>query len=156
MSKVTIEIKGLQEIGRRMQELSADIAGKVASAATSAAARVIQKRAVQLAPESEEVVTAHGREGGIVKVPPRNLKDNIKVFKVPKGQLEYTSEHVVRIRGGKKHLYASNYGSKQEFGTVKMPAHSFLRPAFEEEKRNAVDAMTDKLKERLDKIGSAA
>lgn len=150
--KTTIQITGLREIGERMRALSTDIAGKVAVAATLAGATVIQKRAVALAPEEEKVVTAHGKEG-VVKIPPGNLKANIKTLKVPKRQLEMTSEHVVRIRGGRKFGYASNYGSKQEFGTVKMPKHSFLRPAFELEKKNAVEAMQKKLKDRLDKIG---
>jgi HK97 gp10 family phage protein len=151
--RVTVEIKGLREIGERMRTLSADMAGKVAVAATSAGATVIKKRAVQLAPVAQEEVTAHGRDGTKVKVPPGNLKKNIVVRKVPKRQLTMTSEHAVAIRGGRKYGYASNYGSKQEFGTVKMTPSPFLRPAFEQEKENAVAALKKKLIERLDKIG---
>lgn len=152
--RTTIEMKGLRALGERLRGLSSDVSGKVGQSATRAGAVVLKKRAAALAPKSEGEVTAHGWGTKPVKVPAGNLAKNIIVVKVPRSKLRLTAEYEVRIRSGEKAGYASLYGSFQEFGTVNMPAHPFLRPAFEEKKVAAVDAVQATIKRRINRAES--
>ena len=56
------EVKGLRELGLAMKELNADIAQKIAFAATLAAANVVKKAAKDKAPIADEAYIARGRE----------------------------------------------------------------------------------------------
>ena len=50
--------------------------------------------------------------------------------------------------------FASRIGALQEYGTVKMPAQPFMRPAFAQEKGFAVQAIRETLKKRIDKANN--
>lgn len=145
----TIRVEGLREIGEAMRLLSGDMATRVAGQATGAGAQVIKKRAIRKAPESEE---PHKLEGVVVN--PGNLKKNIVAKKVSKKDLgDLTAAHIVTVRGKRKDGYAARYGRLQEFGTVHHPAHPFLRPAFDEGKTEAVEAIVKRLRKRVQKAG---
>lgn len=145
---VTFKIEGLKQLGDRMRKLSADMALKTARSATSAGAGVIKKLAVQNIISSPSVDTG-------------DLKANVIIKRLPKSQTPLTSEHIVTVRGrGKKNSKAIKAGKRGaphahfvEFGTVNMPAEPFLRPAFDQGKSRAVEAMIKRLKDRLAKAG---
>lgn len=135
----TVKIAGLREFGERMKALGSDVAKKVARSATNAAAQTIKKPAIAKAPSDTG-----------------NLKKNIIVRRIPETKL--TSEHIVTVRQGKltekqksKGLQDAFYARFVEFGTVKMGPRPFLRPAFDENKTKAVDAMVKRIKQRIDK-----
>ena len=136
----TVKVEGLRQLGERMRNLSADMNKKIARAATNAAAQVIKKSAVQKAPE---YFKPHMLEGVLVQ--PGNLKKNIVAKRVNPLKTQLTSEHLVTVRGKKKDGYAARYGRLVEFGTVKMTPEPYLRPAFDQNKENAVQAMKAKL-----------
>ena len=145
-SVVTIKIEGLQQLGERMRKLSSDVALKTSRAATNAAAQVIKKKAKANITASPSVRTGRLRDAVIVK-------------KVPKSQEQYTSEHLVTVRGrGKKGTKAATnsapYAHFLEWGTIKMPAEPFLRPAMDSGKDEALKAMADKLRQRIEKAGA--
>jgi HK97 gp10 family phage protein len=142
-----VRIEGLRELGEAMRALSADIALKVSGQATAAGAKIIKTAAVR------NVVSSPSVETG-------SLRDAIITKKVPKGQLAgETAAHIVTIRGRGKP--ANKKGQKiaraphahfVEFGTVRMPAEPFLRPAFDQNKKAAADAIVDKLRARIAKV----
>jgi len=141
----TVKIEGLQQLGERMRKLAEKTNTTIARQATNAAAQVIKKQAKLNILTSPSVVT-------------RSLYNSVIVKKIPASQTNLTSEHIVTVRGrGKKKLKGTQttapHGHFVEFGTVHMPAEPFLRPAFEEEKGFAVQAMIDKLKSGIEKAG---
>lgn len=133
------KVEGLRELGERMRKLSSDVARKASRSATNAAAQVIKKEAISNAPSDTG-----------------NLKKNIIVRRVK--QPDLTSLHVVLVRSGKltekqktTGLQDAFYWRFVEFGTVKMGPRPFMRPAFDEKKGQALQAMTTQLKKRIDK-----
>lgn len=142
-SSVTVKIDGLQELGQRMKSLSSDVNNRIARAATVAGAVVIRKAAQQKVP-----------------VDTGNLKKNIIVKRLPKGETPMTSEHIVTVRQGKltekqkgSGIQDAFYGRFVEYGTAKMPARPYMRPAYDENKEKAVEAIKDRIRARLDKAG---
>lgn len=140
-----VKVEGLRELGLAMRALGNDMAQRIAVSATGAGAQIIKKKAVRNIVSSPAVDTG-------------SLRDAVIVKKIPKSQTNLTSEHIVTVRGkskrGKKSKTKQSiapHASWIEFGTVRMPAEPFLRPAFDTEKENAVAAIAAKLKQRIDK-----
>jgi HK97 gp10 family phage protein len=143
-SAVNVKVEGLRELGERMKSLSEDVNNRIARAATAAGAVVIRKAA-----QSK------------VAVDTGNLKKSIIVKRLPKGETQLTSEHIVTVRKGKvtakqkgAGLKDAFYGRFVEFGTAKMPARPYLRPAYDENKQKAVEAIKDRIAARLKKAGA--
>jgi HK97 gp10 family phage protein len=132
-------------LGLQMRALGADMAGKVARQATAAGAGVVRKAARQNAPKDTG-----------------NLQAAIVMKR--ERQTRLTEEYVVAVRKGKsRDVKAAKRGEGRlgkdafyarfmEFGTVKMPAQPFLRPALEENVQAATDAIAKRLKQRIDKV----
>lgn len=139
----TIRVEGLQQLGERMRGLARTVNVKIARASTNAAAQVIKKGAKQKAPVAPPEVTP--------KVPYASLKNNVVVKRIAPSKTPLTSEHIVTIRGKKKDFYAHKVGRLNEFGTVKQAAKPWMRPAFEENKGKALEALVQKLKDGISK-----
>lgn len=143
-AKGSIHVEGLRDLGERMKALSFDINSRGSRAATRAAARVIQEAAKKNA--------APMRDTG-------NLERSIMTRMIPKGKTRYTAEAHVAVRTGKvsrKERAAARkkgvaarvdayYWRFVEFGTVKMAARPFMRPALEANRQAAIDAMVAQL-----------
>lgn len=166
MASRTVEVKGLRELGLKLQAISKEMQEKVSRQATNAAAQVIKKGAKSRAPRADAPYYASGTENVKVKgqrkrrsetdsvlVQPGNVPDNIVVKRLkPGSETDLTSEHIVAVRGKKKYGYASRIGSLQEFGTVQDPAgQPFMRPAFFEDGDDAQKAMVKKLANAIEK-----
>ena len=143
-SSVTVKIEGLSELGARMKTLTSDVNNRIARAATAAGAVVIRNAAQQKVP-----------------VDSGNLKKNIIVKRLPKGEAPLTSEHIVTVRKGKltskqkgSGLKDAYYGSFVEYGTAKMPAQPFMRPAYDQNKEKAAEAIKDRIRKRIEKAGA--
>lgn len=148
----TVKVQGLRALGERMRELSQDMQLKVARAATAAGAGVIKKGAARRAPVADAPYTVRAAKGDAgVLVQPANLPKNI-ITKRVKTQL--TSEHIVTVRGKRKDGYALRVGILQEYGTAHAAAQPFLRPAFDEDKGQAIEAMRTRIERRLKKAGA--
>jgi HK97 gp10 family phage protein len=150
--KTTVQVLGLRELGEAMRELAQDINLKIARAATNAGAQVIKKRAIANAPISDPALTPN--------IPPGYMRDSIIVRRQRRPDQGLTSQHAVTIRhkGAKVLKDAPNpyqVGVFNEFGTVKMSAQPFMRPAFDSGKAEALDAIVKRLKERIDKANKA-
>lgn len=147
----TVKVKGLRELGAAMQALGNEVAKRIASGMTSAAAGVVRKDALARAPEHDKVHVVDG-----VEVQPGNLKKNIVRKKVSKSKTRLTSEHLVTVRGKRKDGYAARYGRLQEFGTVHHAPQPFLRPAFDAKKMEAIEAMKKTAGRRIEAAAKKA
>lgn len=70
-----------------------------------------------------------------------------------KGLKAQDVEKVTRVskETGFKYTTWDNYGGWVEFGNSKMPAHPYLRPAYELKGENSIRVFTDYVAQRLDK-----
>jgi HK97 gp10 family phage protein len=149
---ITIRVDGLRALGERMKTMKADMAVKAARAATAAGAGVIKAGAKRRAPVADEPYTVRAGKGDKgVEVQPRNLPKNIITKRI---KSELTSEHIVTVRGKRKDGYAKRIGILQEFGAAHAAAQPFMRPAFDEDKQAAIQAMRDRLEKRIKKAGA--
>lgn len=138
-----IQVRGLAELYKRLRELPDAIAGKGGGPLRYAifqAAKVIKVQAIANAPEDTgklkaNIVTARqrknpkGREGYYIEVRRKRKHYARTRQNVRKGNVGKTYEQ--------RDAY---YGMFLEFGTERMPARPFMRPAFESKKEEA--AMT--------------
>lgn len=141
----TVRVEGLRELGEALRGLSNDIALKVASQATAAGAQVIKKQYKRNLQANPSI------DSGLVE-------KNVITKKVSKSQTQYTAEHVVTVR---KKAYSAREGkvvtTRQvanflENGTVNQPAEPGLGAAFRAQKENAVTAITEKLRKRIEAV----
>ncbi|MBN8749523.1 MAG: HK97 gp10 family phage protein [Variovorax sp.] len=135
---VTIEVKGLRELGERLQAMGEEMATKIARSATGAAAGKVKAAAQLKAPK---------RTG--------NLARNIITKRLGKSQTSMTSEHIVTVRrkrtaGQKKSgEQSAYYGQFVEFGSIHNVPQPFLRPAFDENVQGAIDTMKSVIASRI-------
>lgn len=138
-------LTGFKELAENLKKLGPRLAKNGLRAATSAGAVLIRNDARNRAP-----------------VDTGEMKKDIQVKRereVRGGDL-VTASYSVYTRGGKRSRLAgkardidkdSFYWKFVEFGTAKMPAQPFMRPAFEANKEAAVAAIGEKLDERIQK-----
>ena len=142
------EIKGLKELNEALKQLPDRVARNVLRGAVSAGTTVIRKEAQQRAP----VYTGLVSEG---HPPPGTLRKSIRQSQQRQlSSLVQQAFHigvraaVTRTKSGAKNLDAF-YWRFVEFGTSRMAARPFLRPAFEAKKQAAVEAIRTYLAERI-------
>lgn len=151
-TKVTVEVRGLRELGLALGALDKDIQTKVARAAVSAGAAVIKKLAKVKAPVSLPDLSP--------EVSPGYLRDSIIARRQRK--TNKTAEYAVTVRhkGPKAKLRKDGTNPYQigifaEFGTVKQSPKPFMRPAFDQGKANALEQIQKRLKQRIEKANKA-
>lgn len=147
---VTWELQGLDELGRRLNELATSMRKKVSGRATAAAARVVKTKAVQNAPVVTDQRGVFFFKGKKINVVPGNLKKSI-IMKRVRLNKSLTSEHIVTVRTTPSAKGpGAFYGRFVEFGTVKMAPEPFMRPAILSEKERAVTEMTTALRNGIE------
>lgn len=153
-AKTIIEVKGLRELGESMRSLSSKVSTRIASSATGAAAGVIKKKTVA------NIVRNESKNGSAVDT--GSMRDAVIVKKLPKGEAQATSAHIVTFRGRGKpenkkgqRIARAPHAHFPEFGTVNMPAEPSLRPAFDTEKMRALDVMADRLRKGIAKAAKS-
>jgi HK97 gp10 family phage protein len=126
---VEVKVEGMDAFVKELQAIAKRASGAQLEAALRSGALLIQNSAIAKAPfdtgtlrRSISTETAHTRDGAIARVGvPNHSEDGTEM----------------------------GYSIYQEFGTSKMRAHPYLRPAFDEERDNAVREIRDALKEML-------
>lgn len=150
MAAVSVRVEGLRELSRALRELPVRIARNDLQAATMAGAAVIRNEARLHAP----VYTGKVSEG---HPPPGTLRKAIVSKAIAELSTNTKRVAYVVVRHGKRfqHVGKKNinrdayYWRFVEFGTKKMSARPFMRPAFEAKKREAVEAIKARLAERI-------
>lgn len=145
---VSVKVQGLTELAAALKELPTRIGRNVLRGATAAGAAVIRKEAKARAPVYTGPVSAG-------HPPPGSLKR--AVFQAQSRRLSSQVQQTVHVgvRSGKDMkdksgaLVSPYYWTFVEFGTSKMAAKPFIRPAFEAKKTAAVEAIRIYLAERI-------
>ena len=139
-SAMSVEVTGLKELAEKLAQMGPRLERNGLRAAVSAGAEVIRKEARARAP----VATGTLRRAFYKKQ-----------IREQSGQKQQT--FFVGVRSGKRYAPKGQdayYWRFQEFGTAKMPARPFLRPAFESKKNEAVEAMKKKLRDRIEQLAA--
>ncbi len=151
-NRENVTIAGLDQLAQALRELPRRVARNGLRAAVYAGAKVIRDEARLKAPVATSLP-------GPNQPPPGTLKRSIIMKQVPELSGEQKQTFFVTVRHGKKYRKQGKNGNLSqdawywrfvEFGTVKMAAKPFLRPAFEGRKRDAVDAIKNRLAERIE------
>jgi HK97 gp10 family phage protein len=145
---ITVQITGLKELQNALNQLPKEIQGRPLRSAVSAAAKVIVDDVKARVPvgETGNLKTAVYRYRSR-----RNSAIGRETFFVGirqgKAQFKDTAYNRRRGRVGKSYKTAGEayYWRFLEFGTAKMQAKPFLRPAFEANKSRAVEVIKDRL-----------
>lgn len=151
MSYSTVQISGLTELNQALNELPQRLARNVLRGSVAAGAAVIRQEARRRAPRYEgRVAVGHPPPGtlkrAIYSAQARRLSGLLQqVYQV--GVVSGKRAKVGQAKAGKtKDAY---YWRFVEFGTVKMAARPFLRPAFEAKKMDAVEAIRAYMAQRI-------
>lgn len=148
----TVTITGLKELSDALKELPNRIARNALRQSVYAGAKVIRDEAKTKAPVYTGPVSAG-------HPPPGTLKRSIIMKQIPEKSSLVQQTFYVAVRHGKKYQRQGKKGTLSqdafywrfiEFGTVKMPARPFMRPAFESKKQLAVDAIKARLATRIE------
>jgi HK97 gp10 family phage protein len=126
-----VKVEGLAELRKALLELPKELHKGPLRSAVIGAAGVVQKQAKANAPRDEGV-----------------LQKAIYRTRSKSGSSSVQEMAIVGVRSGKKHKKRGQdafYWFWLEFGTSKMARKSFLRPAFESTKMQALKVMQDRL-----------
>ena len=133
------EIKGGKELDAALKKLGIDLERKVAKSAVRAGANVVAKEARRL--------VRVGKTG--------ILRRSIRVISRSRRQGDAVAS--VITRSGKKFQATKSdgwYAHFLEFGTIHNAARPFMRPAVDGKKAEAIQAMADKIAERIAKLAN--
>ena len=148
----TFKIEGLAELGKALRELPARVARNGLRVSVYAGAKVVRDEARARAPKAQQSL-------GPNQPPPGTLKRSVIMKHIPELSSLTRQTLFVTVRHGKKYRKQGKKGNLSqdawywrfvEFGTQKMRAQPFLRPALEAKRREAGQAMKDRLSERIE------
>jgi HK97 gp10 family phage protein len=148
----TVRIEGLAQLDRALRELPQRVANRGLRASVYAGAKVIRDEARARAPKAAQSL-------GPKQPPPGTLKRSVIMKHVRELSGGGRQTFYVLVRHGKKYRNQGKRGNLSqdawywrflEFGTRKMGARPFLRPALESRRREAVSAIKDRLAQRIE------
>ncbi|ELY3999432.1 HK97 gp10 family phage protein [Cronobacter sakazakii] len=146
MIDINLDFSGLDEIARDLETLSRAENNKVLRDATRAGAEVLREEVIQRAPE---------RSG--------KLKKNVVIL-TQKSRRRGEISSGVHIRGRNMRTGNSDNSMKAsdprnafywrfvELGTVNMPAHPFVRPAFDTRQEQAAQVAMERMNRAIDEV----
>lgn len=150
-----VKVEGLSQIHKALSELGRKVSNKIAVKAMREGGKIVREQARQNAPVLSQS-TPYRRAGTLKKA----IKSSTKVLKNGKiGTVirvkELTAKQIetFKVRSGKKGALNPKdpyYWRFLEFGTSKMPAKPFLRPAFEQSKEKAATEIITTLKRGIE------
>jgi HK97 gp10 family phage protein len=148
----TVKIEGLKALDRALRELPDRIANRGLRASVYAAAKIVRDEARVRAPKAAQSLGAN-------QPPPGTLRRSVILKHIRELSGNGRQTYYVLVRHGKKYRKQGKKGNLSqdawywrfvEFGTRKMAARPFLRPALESKRREAVNALKKRLTERID------
>jgi len=143
MKTGSFQVTGLSDLEKRLEDFPDRIARNILAGAIRAGAVVIQNEARQLAPASaEDHYLGKGSRRVLIKAGELKRK-GVKVRLAPRKSRTTPIEYWVYV--SKRNWY----WKFPEFGTSKMPAQPFMRPAFEKMKEIAVERIREYLAARI-------
>ena len=148
---ITVKVEGLQALGEKLRELEATARTKLLRAATGVAASSIRKEVSARIP----VLTGTAKRAIYVQRLTKSSGDGLEVFQinVRKGKRYENLTLKFGKDKGKTVNMDAYYAKFLEFGTRKMGAKPFMRPAFEAKKEAAIEAFKIRLQAGLKPYG---
>jgi bacteriophage protein of unknown function (DUF646) len=150
-----VKVEGLSQIHKALSELGRKVSNKIAVKAMREGGKIVQEQARQNAPVISQS-TPYRRAGTLKKA----IKSSTKVLKNGKigtvvrvKTLTTKQIETFKVRSGKKGALNPKdpyYWRFLEFGTSKMPAKPFMRPAFEQTKEKAATEIIKTLKDGIE------
>lgn len=134
---------GLRELSDALKALPRKLERRILNAALMTGAREMEKEAKLLAPRATGTLQRNIRAR-----PGRPDGHNATVIV---GVRKLTGRQVARLKAKGKAADDPFYWRFLEFGTARMPARPFLRPAFEAKKLSAADTIKKALRVRIEK-----
>ena len=152
---VTWKVEGLRQLGQNFAKLTADMQNKASRAAVREAAKVVAKEAKSHHPLWESRTGA--LEASIGQRRRRKASGpgieiwEVGVFSVDKKKYSPSLKNVISGRAGSMYDVdpPTYYWKFLEYGTVKMGAKSFLRPALDYQKVYATEVMRETLRDKV-------
>ena len=148
----TVRIEGLDTLFKKLTEMPDAERRKIMRRAANAGAIVFRDEARQRAPKYDK------KPKGKEHPPPGTLKRSIITKYIPKESDRFSATYYVTVRRGKKYRKQGVRGNLSqdafyaqfvEYGTSKMTARPFMRPAFEAKKKEAAEKMVAKIIEGI-------
>lgn len=150
-----VKVEGLSQIHKALSELGRKVSNKIAVKAMREGGKIVREQARQNAPVLSQS-TPYRRAGTLKKA----IKSSTKVLKNGKigtvvrvKTLTTKQIETFKVRSGKKGALNPKdpyYWRFLEFGTSKMPAKPFMRPAFEQTKEKAATEIITTLKRGIE------
>ena len=135
----TMTVSGLADLEEALQELGNAVAGKVLYNALMTAAIPIQDTAIAMAPQAVKPYYRYKRRG-------KKVRGKAAAGQPAAGTTTEREAYVgVSWQGN------AFYGRFLEFGTAKMAARPFLRPAFDARSGEALGIFMDRLRENIER-----
>ncbi len=137
-------IFGLSETIDTLKQVGVDVQERIIMPALTKAAEPILEAAQRYAPVS--VDGSHGNPAG-------TLRDSLVIKKIGRTKRNAFAVHVDTSEGAYKG--AAFYAAFHEYGTRKMAARPFMRPAFDDQKKNALAIFTHELKVGCEQVAKS-
>ena len=160
MAESIVKVEGLRELQAKLKALPVKLQGKPMRNALQSGAKLVKTRARDLV----SVDTGFLREAIIqypVKRGEHQYSDQVRVGvrkRVRKGaklSKKYKAAlNLRRRRSSNQRSVTPKYWRYLEFGTSRMPARPFLRPAFEREKMPASERIKQRMREEIEKAAN--
>lgn len=158
MANLTVKINGLNELQKAMNALGRKVSNRIAVKAMRKGGAIIRDKARANAPVLKEKVP-HRKAGTLKKA----IQSRTKVGKNGKTNTYVwvkglSTKQILKFKDktGKGSAYNPRdpfYWRFIEFGTSKMPARPFLRPAFEQSKAKAAEEIITTLHDEIIREG---
>lgn len=141
-----VKIEGVAELKAALAELSNEVATKIGVAADRKAARLMADAMVAIAPYNPKgsYRSRTSKAGIVTKTDYGHLRDNIRVRRA---RATTEGKVVFNINTGN-----AFWGYFLEYGTVKMTARPFMRPAFDAFREQAITVQIDELKTGIERV----
>lgn len=158
MGNLTVKITGLKELGQAMNSLERKVRNRIAVKAMRKGGAIIREQARANAPTLKRQVP-HRKRGTLRKAISSSTKmDKNGAVRTTIFVRQLKTSKVIEFKGGsgKSGAYNPNdpfYWRFVEFGTSKMPAQPFLRPAFSSKKEQAAREIITTLRDEINREG---
>lgn len=133
--KVTMQVDGLKELADKLHAMGPDLARNALKGAVGSAARLV------------------ANEAGVTNPDDTGRTDRAIYTKMVKAETsDSQATYIVGVRSGRREQKKDRnawYWRLVEFGTSKMPARPFMRPAFESKKAEALELIGKRIAARI-------
>jgi HK97 gp10 family phage protein len=152
----TFRVEGLRELERKLKQLPGKIAKSGLRKALFSGAKIVRTAAERLVPKDTGFLQAQIIQYAAPKSK-HSYADQVRIGvrararKLKSGKVNTKHVRYRRI-GGKDRAITAHYWKYIEFGTSKMAARPFLRPAFNANAVAAAERIKTRLRENIEKV----